>query len=308
MLANFLIGLREGLEAALVVGILVAYLVAIDRRDVLPRLWLGIGLAVGLSASIGALLTFGAYGLSFQAQETIAGVLSIIATALVTWMIFWMVRSAKGLSHELRASIDSKLGSASTGPEAAVGSRSGAGWGLVAVGFVAVAREGIETALFLWAAVKASGSTTLPLLGAALGLAGAVGLGFLLYRGVLKINLSRFFAWTGGFLIIVAAGVLAYGIHDLQEAGVLPGADNLAFDVSSVISPDSWFGTLLIGIFNFSPATSWGQLIAWVIYVVPVLTLFIVKIRRNSSAAPQRQSNQTIQIPQTVQSTQKVQN
>lgn len=272
MFANFLIGLREGLEAALVVGILVAYLVAIDRRDVLPRLWLGIGLAVGLSASIGALLTFGAYGLSSQAQEIIAGVLSIIATTLVTWMIFWMVRSAKGLSHVLRSSVDSGLGS------------TGAAWGLVAVSFVAVAREGIETALFLWAAVKTSGSTTLPLVGAMLGLASAVGLGFLLYRGVLKINLTRFFAWTGGFLIIVAAGVLAYGIHELQEAGVLPGLNNLAFDLTAVVSPESWYGTLLIGIFNFSPATSWGQLIVWFAYLVPVLSVFIVTIRRNAHA------------------------
>lgn len=272
MFANFLIGLREGLEAALVIGILVAYLVAIDRRDVLPRLWLGIGLAVGLSAGIGALLTFGSYGLSSQAQEIIAGALSIIATALVTWMIFWMVRSAKGLSHVLRSSVDSGLGS------------TGAGWGLVAVSFVAVAREGIETALFLWAAVKTSGSTTLPLVGAMLGLAGAVGLGFLLYRGVLKINLTRFFAWTGGFLIIVAAGVLAYGIHELQEAGVLPGLNNLAFDLTAVVSPESWYGTLLIGIFNFSPATSWGQLIVWFAYLVPVLSVFIVTIRRNTHA------------------------
>ena len=272
MFANFLIGLREGLEAALVIGILVAYLVAIDRRDVLPRLWLGIGLAVGLSAGIGALLTFGSYGLSSQAQEIIAGVLSIIATTLVTWMIFWMVRSAKGLSHVLRSSVDSGLGS------------TGAGWGLVAVSFVAVAREGIETALFLWAAVKTSGSTTLPLVGAMLGLAGAVGLGFLLYRGVLKINLTRFFAWTGGFLIIVAAGVLAYGIHELQEAGVLPGLNNLAFDLTAVVSPESWYGTLLIGIFNFSPATSWGQLIVWFAYLVPVLSVFIVTIRRNTHA------------------------
>ena len=272
MFANFLIGLREGLEAALVIGILVAYLVAIDRRDVLPRLWLGIGLAVGLSAGIGALLTFGSYGLSSQAQEIIAGALSIIATALVTWMIFWMVRSAKGLSHVLRSSVDSGLGS------------TGAGWGLVAVSFVAVAREGIETALFLWAAVKTSGSTTLPLVGAMLGLAGAVGLGFLLYRGVLKINLTRFFAWTGGFLIIVAAGVLAYGIHELQEAGVLPGLNNLAFDLTAVVSPESWYGTLLIGIFNFSPATSWGQLIVWFAYLVPVLSVFIVTIRRNAHA------------------------
>ena len=269
MLANFLIGLREGLEAALVVGILIAYVVKLGRFDVLPRIWLGVGLAVALSLGLGAVLTFGAYGLSFEAQELIGGLLSIIATAFVTWMIFWMLRAARGLSRELRSEVDSHL--------------SGAGWGLVLVAFLAVGREGIETALFIWAAVQASGSTTFPLIGAALGILVAIVLGYLIYRGVLRINLTKFFTYTGVFLIVVAGGVLAYGVHDLQEAGFLPGLNNLAFNVSAIIPPDSWFGTLLKGIFNFSPATTWLEAIAWVVYVVPVLTIFITTVRRHDA-------------------------
>ncbi|TBN57342.1 FTR1 family protein [Glaciihabitans arcticus] len=269
MLANFLIGLREGLEAALVVGILIAYVVKIDRRDVLPRIWMGVGLAVTVSLALGAILTFGAYGLSFEAQELIGGILSIIATAFVTWMIFWMMRAARGLSRELRAEVDSHL--------------SGAGWGLVLVAFLSVGREGIETALFIWAAVQATGETTLPLMGAALGIAVAIVLGYLIYRGVLSINLSRFFTYTGVFLIIVAGGVLAYGVHDLQEAGFLPGLNNLAFDVSAAIPPDSWHGTLLKGVFNFSPATTWFEAAAWLLYVIPVLTIFIATVRSHSA-------------------------
>jgi len=269
VLANFLIGLREGLEAALVVGILIAYVVKLGRFDVLPRIWLGVGLAVALSLGLGALLTFGAYGLSFEAQELIGGLLSIIATAFVTWMIFWMLRAARGLSRELRSEVDSHL--------------SGAGWGLVLVAFLAVGREGIETALFIWAAVQASGSTTFPLIGAALGILVAIVLGYLIYRGVLRINLTKFFTYTGVFLIIVAGGVLAYGVHDLQEAGFLPGLNSLAFNVSAIIPPDSWYGTLLKGIFNFSPATTWLEAIAWVAYVIPVLTIFITTVRRHDA-------------------------
>lgn len=272
MIANLLIGLREGLEAALVVGILVAYLVKIQRRDVLPRLWLGVGLAIALSLAIGAVLTFGSNGLSHDAQELIAGSMSIVATALVTWMIFWMLRTARTLGSSLRHDVDSHL--------------TGAGWGLVLVAFLAVGREGIETALFIWAAVQATGASSLPLLGAGVGLLIAVALGWLIYRGVVRINLGSFFAWTGIFLIIVAAGVLSHGVHDLQEAGVLPGAQFLAFDVSGAIPPGSWYGTLLKGTLNFSSATSWLSAAVWVLYTVPVLTLFVRALRRPHAAVP----------------------
>ena len=269
MLANLLIGLREGLEAALVVGILIAYLTKIGRRDVLPRIWMGVGIAIAISLALGAVLTFGAYGLSFEAQELIGGILSIIATAFVTWMIFWMLRAARGLSKELRSEVDSHL--------------AGAGWGLVLVAFLSVGREGIETALFIWAAVRASGSTTLPLLGAAIGIAIAIALGYLIYRGVVSINLSKFFTYTGVFLIFVAGGVLAYGVHDLQEAGVLPGLYSLAFDVSAVVPPSSWYGTLLKGIFNFSPATTWLEAVVWMLYVGTVLSVFLRSTLRSTT-------------------------
>jgi len=266
VLANYLIGLREGLEAALIVTILIAYIVKIDRRDVLGRIWLGVGLAVLLALGIGAVLTFGTVGLSFAAQETIGGVLSIVATGLVTWMVFWMLRTARDLKGHLQGSIDRHL--------------LGTGLGLVLVAFLAVGREGIETALFIWAAVQATGETTLPLLGAGLGILTAVALGALIYAGMLRINLAKFFAWTGGILIVVAAGVLSYGVHDLQEAGILPGLHSLAFDVSAAIPPDSWYGTLLKGTLNFSPATTWLELAAWLAYLVPTMTLFILKSRQ----------------------------
>ena len=119
-----------------------------------------------------------------------------------------------------------------------------------------------------------------------LGLGVAVVLGYLLFRGAVKINLSRFFFWTGIFLIFVAAGVLSYGIHDLQEAGILPGLNTLAFDVSHVIPPTSWYGTLLKGIFNFSPATTVLEAVAWLCYVVPVLSVFITQGRHRAAPAP----------------------
>jgi len=277
VLANYLIGLREGLEAALVVSILVAYLVKTDRRHLLWRIWAGVAIAVGLSLAFGALLTFGPRGLTFEAQEFIGGTLSIIAVGFVTWMVFWMAGAAKGIAGELRGKID----------EAA----EGGAWSLTIIALLAVGREGLETALFLWAATQAAtrdaaGAATPtwePILGATLGLATAVVLGYLLYRGAIRINLTRFFTWTGVFLIIVAGGVLSYGIHDLQEAGFLPGLNNIAFDVSDTIDPNTWYGTLLKGIFNFSPVTTKLEAIAWVLYVVPTMTLFLWRIRRRQS-------------------------
>ncbi|MCA0437219.1 MAG: FTR1 family protein [Austwickia sp.] len=283
MFANYLIGLREGLEASLVVVILVAYLVRSDRRQLLPAIWTGVAAAVAISLGFGALLTFGPQGLTFEAQEAIGGGLSIVAVGFVTWMIFWMARSARGLSSQLRGALDAA---------AQTGRRS-----LVVVAMLAVGREGLETALFLWAATKAAArdnaSTTAPLIGALLGLLTAVVLGVLVYRGALKLDLAAFFRWTGVFLIFVAAGVLAYGVHDLQEAGILPGLHSLAFDVSHVIEPGSLVGALLKGVFNFSPATTWLEAIAWWAYVVPVLTLFVRAVRRPATTAPAPQRGRT---------------
>ena len=276
MLGNYLIGLREGLEATLVVVILVAYLVKTDRRELLGRIWGGVALAVGISLAFGALLTFGPRGLSFEAQETIGGLLSIVAVGFVTWMVMWMARSARSLSGDLKGRVD---------VAAAAGGAS-----LAVVAMLAVGREGLETALFLWAATQAAagtdGSTAGPLIGAALGLATAVVLGYLFYKGAVKINLSKFFTWTGAILIIVAAGVLGYGLHDLQEARVLPGLNNLAFDVSGAIPPDSFVGTILKGTLNFSPSTTWLQAVAWVLYVAVTMTVFFRIIRRSSAPKP----------------------
>ena len=144
MLATFLIGLREGLEAALVVGILVAYLKRLDRKDVLPRLWTGVGAAVLLALVIGAVLTFGAYALTFQGQEIIGGTLSLVTVGMVTWMIFWMQKTARIFKRSLEGGIDRALS-------------TGGAWAIVAIGFISVAREGIETTLLLWSMVKSFG-------------------------------------------------------------------------------------------------------------------------------------------------------
>jgi len=272
-LGNYLIGLREGLEASLVVVILIAYLVKTDRRHLLPRIWGGVAAAVVLSLAFGALLTFGPQSLTFQAQEGLGGTLSIIAVGFVTWMVFWMARHARGLSGELRGKIDT----------AADGGRAS----LVVVAFLAVGREGLETALFLWSAAQATGdSESAGLVGGTLGLLTAVVMGYFFYKGVLKINLAKFFRYTGIILIVVAAGVLSYGVHDLQEAGILPGLYNLAFDVSNQVPESSWYGTLLKGTVNFTPNTTWLQAIAWLLYLVPTMTIFLLRTRTARPTAP----------------------
>ena len=271
MTANYLIGLREGLEATLIVVLLMAYLAKSGRSHLLPKLWVGVGIAVAASIGFGALLSFGPRGLTFEAQEAIGGSLSVIAVGLVTWMVFWMARTARTLGSDLRSQVDLKAG--------------GSGWGLAIVGAVAVGREGLETALFLWAAAQSAGSSTTPLIGALLGIATAVFLGALLHRGVLKINLGKFFTWSGAALTVIAGGVLAYAIHDFQEAGILPGLHSLAFDVSAAVPPSSWYGTLLKGTLNFSPATTWLEGAAWLLYVPPVMFFYLRSNRRTPTAA-----------------------
>ena len=273
--SNALIGLREGLEAALVVVILLAFLVKTNRTWGIRYVWLGVGTAIGLSIILGAVLTFGTRQLSFEAQEIIGGTASIIAVGFVTAMVFWMKSAARSISGELKGKLDRAL---DLGPLA-----------VALVGFLGVGREGLETAIFFYATAQAAGSgNNLPLLGWLVGFAGAVVLGYLIYRGALRINLGRFFKWTGVALVIVAAGILSYGIHDLQEAGVLPGLDNLAFDVSGVVDPGTWYAALLKGIFNFTPQTTVLQAVAWVLYVSIVLYLFLRPARPADAPEPQQ--------------------
>lgn len=267
MFANYLIGLREGLEAALVVSILIAYLVKVGRRDRLAVVSGGVLLAIAVSIGFGAMLTYTSTSLlrDFKSQELFGGTMSAISVVFVTWMVFWMRRTARGM----RAELDGRL---STALELGA-------FAVALTAFLAVAREGLETALFFWSAVQAAGNTADPVIGFSLGIVTAVVLAWLLYRRSVKLNLARFFTWTGAGLIVVAAGVLSYAVRDLQEGGAIPGVNNLAFDVSDHISLGTWYGALLKGIFNFTAQTSWAQVIAWTAYLVPVMTLFFLGTR-----------------------------
>ena len=274
MFGNYLIGLREGLEASLIVSILVAYLVRVGRRGMLGLVAAGVAAAVTVSVGFGALLTFTSTTLlaTSASREIFGGVLSLVAVGFVTWMIFWMRRAARTMRSELAGRMDAAL---------AVGA--------VAVAltvFLAVAREGLETALFFWSAVQAAGQTNVPVVGFTLGVATAVLLAWLLYRRAVTLNLATFFTWTGAGLIVVAAGVLAYAVHDLQEGGLLPGLTTLAFDVTDQIPPASWYGTLLKGVFNFSPATTVIELIAYLGYLIPVMILFFRRPKMMPAAPP----------------------
>ena len=276
MFATYLIGLREGLEATLVVSILVAFLVKSQRRDRLPQVWAGVGLAVALSVGFGSLIQYTSTSLlrTSESRELFEAVTSVAAVVFVTWMIFWMRRAARTIAGELRGKLTDAL---------AVGSLAVAG-----MGFLAVIREGLETALIFYAAAESAAGGTGPgsLLALAGGIATAVVIGFLLYRSAVRINLSRFFTWTGALLILVAAGILKYGVHDFQEAGVLPGLNDLAFDISTTLDPNAWYGALLAGMFNVTAAPTVLELVAWVAYAVPVLVLFLRKPARSAKPVP----------------------
>ncbi|OXY90973.1 iron uptake transporter permease EfeU [Streptomyces diastatochromogenes] len=269
---SFLIGLREGLEGGLIVSILIATLVRAEARSRLPQVWTGVLAAIAVAMSFGAVLTFTAASLSATAQEAFGGTLSVIAVAFVTAMVFWMRRSARSLSGELREKVTGAL---------AMGSGM-----LVLTSFLAVGREGLETALFLWTTARAAGESAGPLTGAAIGLVLAGGLCWGLYRRVLKINLTRFFTATGAVLIVIAAGVLGYGLRDLQEGGVLPGGTAYAVDLTGSVDAGSWYSTLVQGVFNLTPAMSWLQVVAYAAYLVVVMTLFVRGVRATAPAAP----------------------
>jgi high-affinity iron transporter len=269
-LPSFLIGLREGLEAGLIVSVLIATLVRSGQKSRLPHVWTGVLAAIAVSMSFGAILTFTAANLSGQAQEGFGGVLSVVAVGFVTAMVFWMRRSARSFSGEIKAKVTAAL---------AVGSGV-----LVVTSFLAVGREGLETALFLWTTAQAAGSSAGPLTGAAAGLVLAAALCWGLYRRVLHINLTRFFTVTGAVLIVIAAGVLGYGMRDLQESSLLPGGTSYALDLSAHIDAGSWYATLLQGTLNLTPRMTWLQVAAYAGYLAVVMTLFLRGVRTPQEA------------------------
>ena len=276
MLNTFIVALREGLEACLIVGILVAYIVKTDRKGYLKPLWTGVAAAVVLSIALGAFLTLTSVSLSERGQELFAGVTSFIAVGLVTWMVFWMKRTARTLRNELHGKLDSAV---ATGPLALAG-----------VAFIAVIREGLETSLFVYTNFQTSAdvnsstvdSVTSSTIGLILGFALSITLGYLIYKSAIRLNLSKFFTYSGVALIIVAAGVLSYGIHEFQELGYLPYEEAFAWDVTSVIAKDSVLSAFLSGTIGFDTTTSWLQLGVYVLYLGAVLVPYLAKPRTKS--------------------------
>ncbi len=272
---NLLIGLREGLEAGLVVSILLAALrktsATTGRQLSAAPLWLGVLGAVMLSGSFAAVLTFSTDALSSRAQQAVGGLLSVLAVGLVTGMIFWMRRTARTLSAHLNQ-------------EVARAAAIGAG-ALTVTAFLTVGREGLETTLFIWTAVKASGSTVAPLVGAGLGLAAAVVLCWLLYRQAVRLDLGSFFSRTAIALIVIAAGVLAYGLGDLQDAGWLPGQQWVALDLTAHADPNSWWMSVITGVTELAPKMTVLQVVAWLAYLAVVVPAFVLAGRAVTASA-----------------------
>jgi len=273
MVATYLIGLREGLEATLVVSILLAFLVKSDRRDRLKQVWAGVAAAVALSVVFGWLLSYTETSLlqGYKQQELFEAVTSIAAVAFVTWMIFWMRRAARGIAGELRNKLQDAL---------AVGS-----FAVASMAFLAVVREGLETSLIFYSAVQGANLNGGPLYALIGGIATAVAIGYLMFATAMRINLSIFFTVTGTLLILVAAGIFKYGVHDLQEAQILPGIGTIAYSIPHILDPATWYATLLTGMFNITPEPTVLEVIAWIAYGVPVLALFLWRPRRKPAPA-----------------------
>jgi high-affinity iron transporter len=264
MFANLMLGLREGLEASLIVGILIAYVVKVGRRDAILKIWLGVLAAVVVSIGLGVLLSVATEAFGEAVEPLIAGFASIAAAAMVTWMIFWMANTAKNMRSSLEKDVSKSL---ATGTAA-----------LVAIAFLAVVREGAELSLFVWAAAQNADTFARPLIGALLGILAAAFLGYLIYRGALKFNLSTFFAWSGAYLVIIAGSILIGGVGDLQEeAGWFPFLNSMAYDVEAWFPEGSVQEILLRGLIGFHTSATWLMVVVWVAYVGITLPLFLKK-------------------------------
>lgn len=258
MLPTFVIGLREGVEASLIVGIVAAFLRQRNRPDALRWMWIGVALAVVVCASLAVGLQILNQELPQRQQEGLETVVAGVAVAMVTFMIVWMRRHSGDLAGDLRASAASAL-------------EEGSIWGLVAMAFVSVIREGVETAVFLLAAFQASGDATSAGLGALLGIMVAVAIGWGIYRGGVRLNLGRFFRITAAVLVLVAAGLLASAIHTAHEAAWLNHLQQPAVDLSWLVHPGSVSSSLFTGMLGVQPVPTIGEAAGWLIYAIPML-------------------------------------
>jgi high-affinity iron transporter len=283
MIPTFVITLREGVEASLIVGIIAAFLVKEGRRDALRQMWLGVGIAVAICVAVAVALEVIGQDLPQKQQEGLETVIGLIAVAAVTYMIIWMRRNARGIKATLEGEAASALAAGST-------------FALVGMAFLAVLREGLETSVFLLAAFQNSTDTTAAGSGAVLGLFAAVAIGIGLYRGGVRINLTKFFKITGAVLVFVAAGLLATAAHTAHEAGWINGLQSQAVDLSWLVQPGTISGSLLTGMLGLQPHPTVIEASLYVLYAVPML-LYVLwpdrlrgRLRRGKRDASSRQS------------------
>lgn len=265
-----LIMLREGLEAALVVSIVLAYLKRLGREDAFGSVWLGTG-AAALVAIVAGIAVFAAVGhLEGDAEAATEGIVAFLAAAVLTWMIFWMARQARWIKGHLHARIDAVL-------------TSGSAFGLAAIAFFAVLREGLESSLFLVSTTVGERSDMQELVGGVIGLLGAAAIGYLVYKGSRRFNLRLFFRVTGALIILFAAGLVAKGIHEFQEIGVIPTLHEHVWNVSSVavLNPArSWFAELMSSLFGWSPSPSLEMVVLYLLFLVPAGAAFLAQTRK----------------------------
>jgi high-affinity iron transporter len=273
VLVAFLIMLREGIEAAIIVGIVSSYLAQTNRRQWLPSVWIGIVAAIVACVVLAVALQAAGAEFPQRQQEAFEGCVALVAVAMLTSMVFWMRKAARSVGVDLRASVDAALSRQSRG-----------GLALAALAFLAVGREGLETIFFLSAIVQQSEGWSIPI-GAAAGLVGAFAIGLAIYVGGTRIDLRRFFRWTGVFIIFVAAGLLASAVRDFHEAGIWNGLQQQTVDLSNILPADGVVGTLLGGVFGYQEAPNVGELLAYFGFLIPVLVLFFSH-RERASAVP----------------------
>ena len=260
MLPTFVIGLREGLEAALIVGIIAAFLGQQGRRDALRQVWFGTAVAVAICVGVAIVLQVISSDLPQRQQEGLETVVGALAVCMVTYMIIFMRRHARGLKKDLEGAAASALA-------------SGSSRALVAMAFLAVLREGFETAVFLLATFQASGNASTSWLGAVLGIGLATAIGYAIYKGGVRLNLARFFRVTGLVLVVVAAGLVMTAFHTASEAGWLMVGQAQAFDLSWLVRPGTPVSSLLTGVLGIQPFPAWIEVIAWLAYLIPMVVI-----------------------------------